>query len=100
MALFAVAALVSETEAGRLRRQLELSDHQGEVERCDHHVVVYQGSDSVALRDNYHQAQQVAAAAGNHHHQHGSEVIHQSVVVTSPQHHQHQHGRVELFCLK
>lgn len=99
MALFTVAALVSETEAGRLRRQLELSDHQGEVERCDHHVVVYQGSDSVALRDNYHQAQQVAAA-GNHHHQHGSEVIHQSVVVTSPQHHQHQHGRVELFCFK
>ena len=86
---------MSETEAGRLRRQLELSDHQGEVERCDHHVVVYQGSDSVALRDNYHQTQQVAAAAGNHHHQHGSEVIHQSVVL-SPQHHQHQHGKDDL----
>ncbi len=81
LALFA-AVMLSVSEAGLLlRRQLLPSDDQqqrGEAERCDHHLVVYQGSDSAALRDNYHQAHQ-QALTGNHQH---------PQVVTSPQHQQ------------
>ena len=82
LALFA-AVMLSVSEARLLlKRQLIPSDdyqqQRGEVERCDHHVVVYQGSDSTALRDNYHQAHQ-QAVTGNHQH---------PQVVTSSQHHQ------------